>query len=357
MYTTEHLHIWHLYLAQALKGTFEAFELPAYSAATTLLVSKAQYARTNGMRALAESASQVFGPILAGVMLTLVNINGVMLVDVVSFLVAIATLLMVRIPRPVWMPDELTQRPHLWQEVSFGFHYIFQKPGLLGLLMIFVGINLFAAMTYFALLPAMILARSGDQQMALATVGSALGSGGVVGGLLVSIWGGPKQRIHAIFIGAALSFLLGDFLLAIGRSVKIWVIAAFIGAFFVPFITSANRALWQSKVAPNLQGRVFSVQAMLQQATTPIGYLLAGPLADRLFEPAMARGGRLAVVFGWLVGIGPGAGMALMFACTSLLGMAMSLSGYMFRAVRCVESDVPDHDEFFTVPPRETGAK
>lgn len=278
-------------------------------------------------------------------MLTLVKIDGVMCIDVVTFLVAVTTLLMVRIPHPVILPGDITKRARLWQELSFGFHYIFQRRGLLLLLMIYLGINLFAAMTYFAILPAMILARSGGQQLALASVESALGSGGIVGGLLVSVWGGPKQRIHGILAGAALSFLFGDFLFAIGRSVQIWMIAAFLGAFFVPFIFSANLSLWQSKVAPQIQGRVFSVQTMLQQSTTPIGYLLAGPLADQLFEPEMARGGRLAVLFGWLVGTGPGAGMALMFVCTSFLGVAMSLSGYTLRAVRHVEDDLPDHDE------------
>lgn len=121
------------------------------------------------------------------------------------------------------------------------------------------------------------------------------------------------------------------------------MVAAFLAAVFIPFITSAERAIWQSKVAPGVQGRVFSTKGMFQQATLPIGYLLAGPLADRVFEPAMAVGGSLSDVFGWLVGTGPGAGMGLMFACTSILGMAMSLSGYLFRSVRNVEMDLPDH--------------
>ena len=74
----------------------------------------------------------------------------------------------------------------------------------------------------------------------------------------------------------------------------------------------------------------------------PVGYLLAGPLADRLFEPAMAVGGALAPLFGPLVGVGPGAGMALMFLCTWALGTLTSLSGYVWRAARRVEVDLPD---------------
>jgi hypothetical protein len=143
---------------------------------------------------------------------------------------------------------------------------------------------------------------------------------------------------------AGVSFLCGDFLFAIGHEMIVWVAAAFVAAFFLPFIYAANRAIWQAKVPPHLQGRVFSVQLMLQRATMPVGYLVAGPLADHVFEPAMTPGGVLAPVFGHLVGTGPGAGMALMFAGTAILGTAMCVTGYAFRAIREVEDDLPDHD-------------
>lgn len=345
LYFTGNLQIWHLYLAEAISGAFEAFQIPAYTAAITVLVPKGQYTRANGMRSLADSVSQVFAPFLAGSLLAFVDIHGVMLIDVVTFIVAVSTLLVVQIPNPLRTSDEPARRGSLWRDMGFGFRYIRQRPGLLGLLLIFVGMNLFATLTYFSILPALILARSGNNELALATVQSALGIGGVVGGLLISIWGGPKRRIHSILAGAGASFLLGDFLFAVGHSVLIWTIAAFLAAIFIPPIVSANRAIWQAKVAPDLQGRVFSIQGMLQQATMPLGYLLAGPLADHLFEPAMASGGSLANTFGWLVGTGPGAGIGLMFLCTSLLGMAMSLSGYLFQAVRNVEADLPDYDD------------
>jgi hypothetical protein len=182
-----------------------------------------------------------------------------------------------------------------------------------------------------------------------------LGIGGVVGGLAVSIWGGPKRRIHAVLIGAALSFLLGDFLFAIGRSAPVWMVAGFVSSFFIPFIVSADRAIWQSKVAPDVQGRVFSAKATLQVATMPLGYLLAGPLADHLFEPAMAVGGSLSGVFGGLVGTGPGAGIGLMFVCTCIMGMTISVCGYLSRAVRRVEDDLPDSETISTPELLEAG--
>jgi hypothetical protein len=118
---------------------------------------------------------------------------------------------------------------------------------------------------------------------------------------------------------------LGDLLSAVGRDIPVWLIAAFISSFLIPFISASNRSIWQTKVLPELQGRVFPVQEMLRQATIPIGYLAAGFLADRVFEPAMMPGGRLHSLLNWLVGSGPGAGIALVFACTSFLGLLVSL--------------------------------
>ena len=343
LFTAGDLRIWHLFLAQSLTSVFEAFQIPAYSAATTMLVPREQYDRISGMYSLAQSASTVLAPIFAGALLVLIDINGVMLVDVATFLIAIIALQLVRIPPPPVTADDSETQGSKLKELSFGCWYIFARRGLLGLLLTFAGMNLFAALTYYSILPAMILARTANDQLALATVQGALGVGGMAGGLLISIWGGSKKRIHVCLMGAALSFLVGDLLMAVGRIVSVWMVAAFLAAVFIPFITSAERAIWQSKVAPGVQGRVFSTKGMFQQATLPIGYLLAGPLADRVFEPAMAVGGSLSDVFGWLVGTGPGAGMGLMFACTSILGMAMSLSGYLFRSVRNVEMDLPDH--------------
>jgi hypothetical protein len=142
--------------------------------------------------------------------------------------------------------------------------------------------------------------------------------------------------------GAAISFLLGDLLLAFGRGPWVWSLGGFLGAAFIPPILAANRALWQAKTPHDLQGRVFSLQGTLRLAFMPVGFLLAGPLADRVFEPAMRAGGTLAGAFGGLVGTGPGAGMALMFVATGVLGTLGSLAGYTVRNVRRVQEEVPD---------------
>ncbi len=108
---------------------------------------------------------------------------------------------------------------------------------------------------------------------------------------------------------------------------------------FIPVILSCYGAIWQSSVPPDVQGRVFSAKNVIQIGSMPLGYLLAGFLADHIFEPAMLENGPLAGTFGWLVGTGPGAGMALMFAFTCVLGTLICLLGMLIPAVRNVEKD------------------
>jgi len=344
LYSTGSLQIWHLYLLEALTGAFEAFQKPAYSAATSVLVPKDQYARTNGMRSLSEGVSQVFAPFFAGLVLRLVDIDGVMFIDLATFVIAMVTLLLVKFPRPEISAAGEAARGNIRHEMAFGFRYIYERPGLLGLLLIFTGVNLFAALTYYGIMPAMILTRSDGDELALATVQGALGIAAIIGGIVVSTVGLPKKRIHAALGLTAISFMFGDFLFAVGRTVPAWVVAALVAAFFIPLLVSGERAIWQSKVPPDIQGRVFAARDMLRTAMAPLGYLLAGPLADRILEPAMAVGGGLSNTFGWLVGTGPGAGMALMFVGTATLGTVISLSGYFFHSIRHIEDELPDYD-------------
>jgi hypothetical protein len=139
--------------------------------------------------------------------------------------------------------------------------------------------------------------------------------------------------------------LLGITVLGLGQTPLVWAAGAFLMMFFIPVINGSSQAIWQSKVAPDVQGRVFSVRRLMAQITAPVAFLLAGPLADNVFEPAMQVGGSLESTFGGLVGTGSGAGMSLIFIITALLGTVVSLAGYLVPAIRNIEDILPDYDE------------
>jgi hypothetical protein len=191
----------------------------------------------------------------------------------------------------------------------------------------------------------MLLARTGDDAQILGIVLAAGGVGGVVGGLVMSAWGGPKRRVHGVLLSIAAAGLFGPFLLGIGRTLVVWALADLLYIAMIPIMNGSNMAIWQAKVAPDVQGRVFAARRMISQISFPLALLVVGPLADYVFEPAMQPGGALAEVFGGLVGVGRGAGMALIMVFAGLVTVAVGLGGYLFPAIRNAETILPDHDQ------------
>ena len=268
-------------VAGAFAGIFESFQFPAFSASISTMLNKAQFVRANAMLSLAESASGIVAPVLAGVLLPLISIGGIMTIDIVTFTLAVLAMLIVHIPQPKRSQEGAAARAGIWSEAVYGFGYIWRRPSLLGLQASFFFSNLFSSISII-LLPAMILARTGGDEVALGIVQGALGAAGLAGGLLMATWGGPRRKIHGVLLGTALSFLLGDFLFAVGQGVVVWIVAAAASAVFIPILLGSRNAIWQAKVPPAVQGRVFATDSMLRLSLNPAGYLLAGVLADRL---------------------------------------------------------------------------
>jgi DHA3 family macrolide efflux protein-like MFS transporter len=350
LHSAGQLQIWHLYITGAFQGLFQAFQWPAYSAAITTMLPKEQYARANGMMSLVEAAPGIFSPLLAGALLAIIGLPGILTIDIITFVAAIGALLAVHIPQPQATAEGQAGRGTLLREAGYGFRYILQRPSLLGLQIVFLLGNFFVSIAYSVLAP-MILASTGNNELALGSANSAGAIGGVVGGVLMSAWGGPKRLVHGVLGGWFVSSLLGVFLMGLGRGMPVWIAASFFSAFFVPLINGSNQAIWQSKVAPDIQGRVFSIRRLIAWFVNPLAMLIAGPLADFVLEPAMHPGGALAGTFGWLVGVGPGRGMALMFVFTGMLASLVGLGGYAVRYVREAETILPDHRAAATPPP------
>ena len=275
LYFSNSLQIWHLFFVTALTGGFEAFQRPAYIASSSVLVPKAQFGRLNALRSIAYNGSRIVAPFLGGILLAKANLGIIFAVDIITFLVAMLTLAIVRIPRPPQKPENISLSVR--EDIVFGWRYIVQRPGLLGLMILFLFIHLIAAITYMGVMNAMILARTDGDELVLATVQGALGGAAVIGSIILGVWGGPKKQIHMLVWTMAASFLFGDFLMGIGRTLPVWFIATFVTAFFIPFLDSADRTIWQRKVALDAQGRVLSMRGTISEATLPLGFLIAGP--------------------------------------------------------------------------------
>jgi MFS transporter, DHA3 family, macrolide efflux protein len=351
LFAVGRLEIWHVYAAQAVSSCFQAFQMPAFQASATLMLPKRAYARAAGFTSLVHSSATLLGPLAAVPLIGLVDVGGVLAADLATFAAAACTLALVRVPRPP-ADAEPARRPSIWRQASVGFAYIFGRPGLLGLQASLSSVNLLL-MLAFSLTAPLVLARTGGDRVAFGSVQAALGLGGIVGGALLVLWGGPRRKVHGVYGSMLLQGILGVALFGLGRAVPWWVVAGFFITFFTPIVNGSNQAIWQAKVPPGLQGRVFSARRVLAQVTVPLAMLAAGPLADRVLEPGLAPGGPLVPFFGGLVGTGPGAGMAVLFVFCGLAGSLVGASGYLLRSIREVEERLPDYDA--AAPPAAAG--
>ncbi len=336
------LEFWHLYVAAVLNGLGNAFQWPAYSAAISTMVSKDQLGRANGMMGLIEAGPGVVAPLLAGALLPVIKLTGILLIDVATFFLAIGALLIVHIPQPRRTEEGEQASGGMLKEAAYGFRYIFARPSLLGLQLVFFLGNLFSGIGGTVFAP-MVLARTGSDSLIFGSVQTAGAVGGIIGGVVMSAWGGFKRRVHGVLAGWILSGLFSG-LLGVGTGLPVWIPVMVLSMMTVPLVNASNQAIWQAKVAPDLQGRVFASRRLIAWLTTPISPIIAGTLADFVLEPAMRTQSGLATVFAPLVGTGPGAGMGLLTVICGAAAMLVGLGGYFFPAVREAETILPDHD-------------
>ncbi len=353
LYVSGYLEFWHLYVAAVVNGLGNTFQWPAYSAAISTMVPREHFGRANGLMSLLESGPGVLAPMLAGALLA-TEIEGfgpwesvdsfalIMLIDLVTFFLAMGALLLVYIPQPPKTEAGEEAKGKIWQEAAYGFGYIFKRPSLLGLQLIFFFGNLFAGIG-FALLAPMILARTGQDSLIYGTVQTAGAVGGIVGGIGMSLWKGFDRRVHGVLGG----WMVAGFALAalgLGRSLAVWVPMMALLGLMTPLINTSNQAIWQAKVAPDVQGRVFSARRLIAWFAQPVAPIIGGTLADFVLEPAMTSPSALARFFGPIFGTTAGAGMGVLLFAIGLLASAVGLSGYFIDPVRNAEDILPDFE-------------
>jgi predicted MFS family arabinose efflux permease len=329
---------WHFYLPLAAGAAFSTFRALAFSASTSLLVPKQHLGRANGMIELALSLGHLIGPGAAGYLVLRLGLPGVLLIDLGTFLFSALILLSVVFPRLEGGATEGTKRASLRQEMALGWAFIRERPGLLGLLQFVAVSNLFTGLVMVLITP---LVLSFADASTLGWIVSFSGVGMLSGGLLMGAWGGPRRRVTGM-LGFRLLCGLALLIAALPANALLVAGGAFAFMFTIPVILGCSQAIWQSKVPPGLQGRVFAVRRMVALSAPPAAALLAGPLADGLFEPWMSPEGALASSAGQVLGTGPGRGIALLFVVLGVLSGVNVLVAWLSPRVRNVEDELPD---------------
>lgn len=206
------------------------------------------------------------------------------------------------------------------KETTYGLTYLFARPGLLGVLTVSAysmflvgGVQVITTPLVLSFAPVTVLG----------TILSLFGVAILAGGLLIGIWGGLERNMNTIY---GCMFLTGVFLLVAGlqASIVAFIVGIFLFFSIRPIIASSTQAIFQFKVEPLVQGRVFSIKGAIEAVGLPLGYITIGPLAEKVFEPLMATDGLLAGSIGQIIGVGTGRGMGLLCVIMGILTIAIA---------------------------------
>ncbi|MCI9073111.1 MAG: MFS transporter [Lachnospiraceae bacterium] len=326
-----HLSVWHIYLVNMIIGVTNAFQQPASAVATGRLVPEGKISNVSGMNSFSNNLTVVFSPMLAAFLFAAGGLPLILLIDLVSFVCAFCVLLLF-----IEIPERLSEKKgnSPFAGIADGFAFLKKEKGILYIMLTMALINFFSRLTYENILSPMILARSSGNNITLGIVNACMGIGGIAGGIVVSMKKESRHKAVAIYVSAALSFLFGDLIMAVGKNVFCWSVAAVAASFPIPFIMADQNAILYRKIPAAMQGRVFAVRNAIQYSTIPAGIILGGYLADHVFEPYMSSGSRLSGMLERIVGNGAGSGMAAMFLCTGVCGFMVSMASCFNREIK-----------------------
>ena len=320
-YILGYLQLWVLCLVNIINGFMNAFQNPASQVAVTLLVEQKDYARIGGIQSTMGALVGIFQPILATTILNVLGLQWILIVDLCTFIFAFLVLLFV-----VQIPDEIASDSQssfseIWNGLKEGIDFISGNRPILMLLIMYCILEFIGAISFDGMFTPLLLAKTNNNETIVGIVSSFMAIGCIVASVILSMMEQPKKKLPIMYFGSYMC-LIGITLFGMGRSLVWWCIVVFIGCFGSPIYHTYQTIIIREKVDASMQGRVFSLQGMITQALTPLGFLGGGMLADYIFEPLMKKMFLGKNIITFFVGRQNGSGIGLIFVIAGLVGIA-----------------------------------
>jgi len=310
------------------------FQRIAYTAAIPQLVPKRYLGHANGIAQLVNGVALLFVPLLAAGLYGAIGLRGILVVDLASYVLAIAVLLAVRFPELMGHRRKET----FGQQLLGGFRLSWGTPAFRAMLVFYGVSNLLYAVPVL-LVPPLVLGFAGVAEVG--QVALAEGLGVLVGGLAMTVWGGPaRRRMVANILAVAAS---GAFVALTGSRASLPVV--FAGVFGTAVSLSLANGIYltvvQTKVPQRFHGRVIALNQTLTWSTLPIGFALLVPASGRL-EPLLAPDGALAGTVGRVIGTGTGRGLGFAYVLCGLGMLVNALVALRVRRLARLDTELPD---------------
>ncbi len=317
LFALDLIQVWHIFVVMFLRSVGGIFHWPAMQASTALMVPDKHLSRFAGLNQAVHGGLNIIAPPLGALLMTLLQFYQVIAVDVITAIIAITPLLFIRIPQPARADTAPMVTPKMiLRDVKEGFVYLKQWKGMLYLALIAAFLN-FLLTPSSTLMPLMITQHFKGGVWQLSLLESIMGIGIVAGGLLLGVWGGFKNRVLTSLIGVA-GIGLGVFIFGLAPARWFWlgVVGFAITGFMSPIANGPLQAIMQSKIAPEMQGRVLSLINSLCVMMMPIALLIAAPVAELL-------------------------GLRVWYWAGGLLVMLVALYAFFVPAVNSLDSSTP----------------
>jgi DHA3 family macrolide efflux protein-like MFS transporter len=285
LFATGRESIWAIYIILFIRSAGGAFHSPSWDASISLMVPKEHLARIAGLNQTMEGVLNIVSPPLGALLISLLPMQGVLAIDVGTAIIAVSILAFIAIPNPprqVALANGIVSKTSYKQDLREGWVYMASWPGLLGVAIIAMGIN-FLLTPAFSLIPLVVTQEYHGGVLQLGLVDSLFGIGIIIGGLILSAWGGFKKRIITCMLGV-MGMAVG--ILVFGVLPSNWFYFALGGVFLMgamnTFANGPLNAILQAAVDPDKQGRVFSLLGAGASAMSPLSLMVAGPISDWL---------------------------------------------------------------------------
>ncbi len=304
LFLLDQAEIWHIFMVMFVRSACGQFQWAALTASTTLMVPKKHLSRIAGANQALRGIISIIGPALGALLIALIPMESILFIDVFTAFLAVVPLFFFKIPQPVRNIAQSQQKgavkDNVFQDIAEGWKYIIRMPGLMAIIVLAMFVN-FLITPAFSLLPLVVTEHFKKGAYELGFINSVFGVGVIVGGLVLSAWGGFKNRILTSMVALSIS---GAAALLVGLAPSYFFTVAVVGmglfGFFNPLVNGPLFATLQARVDPEIQGRVFSFLQAGATLASPAGLLIAGPLADATsnYQLWFIIGGILTVMMG-----------------------------------------------------------
>jgi DHA3 family macrolide efflux protein-like MFS transporter len=342
LYLQGNLELWHIYLVSAIDSAAMAFQAPAAMAAISLMVPKKSLPMVSGLNQISMALVSIVAPVLAAALIPLIDISGIFIIDIVTFIFAITTLAFIRIPEPQKITEQVSSDSRIKQFIGdskAGWHYLRQRKELSHIMLYGIIVNFSFSILGVTMLP---LLNHFTNETELGVLMSAVGVGALLGGVGTMIIGNRVQSKVRLSL-MTLSLVSGClFLMAMRQSLWLIGLGLFLANLLVPIANGMMLVLWQTKIPPELQGRVFSTRMMINQSVALMTALMAGPIIDKVLAPFFQNNSSAAQALEKLVGTNAGQGIGLMLMICSLVLLIASIWAYANPNIRHIETRLPD---------------